>query len=85
MAEKNIVLFISTHETLRAEKFLKSEDIDFKTIIKPRSITSECGFGLEFDSQLREKILTICKNNKLRMSGIFILRGKDIWEKIEFE
>lgn len=85
MTEKNIILFISTHETLRAEKILKSEDIDFKTVIKPRSITSECGFGLEFDSHHREKILITCKNNNLKISGIFIARGRDSWEKIESE
>lgn len=85
MTEKYIVLFISTHETLRAEKILKSEDIDFKTVIKPRSITSECGFGLEFDSLYKEKIIIICKNNNLKIKGIFIARGKDIWEKIKSE
>ncbi len=85
MIEKNIVLFISTHETLRAEKILKSENIDFKTVIKPRSITSECGFGLEFDSHHREKILLTCKNNNLKISGVFIARGRDRWEKVESE
>jgi len=85
MPEKYIVLFISTHETLRAEKILKSEDIDFKTVIKPRIITSECGFGLKFDSHHREKILITCKNNKLKMSGIFIAKEDGTWEKIEPE
>jgi len=83
MIEENIALFISTHETLRAEKILKSENIDFKTVIKPRTITSECGFGLKFNSHYREKILIICKNNNLRLIGIFISIGKDIWKKIE--
>jgi len=77
MIEENIALFINTHETLRAEKILKSENIDFKTVIKPRTITSECGFGLKFNSHYREKILIICKNNNLRLIGIFI------WKKIE--
>jgi hypothetical protein len=81
MIEKNIALFISTHETLRAEKILKSEDIDFKTVIKPRSITSECGFGLEFESRDKEKVLKICKENNLKLSGIFFKIEDGGWER----
>jgi len=83
MIEKNIILFISTHETLRAEKILKSKDIDFKTVIKPRSITSECGFGLEFESRDKENVLKICRENNLRLSGIFFKRKDGGWEKID--
>ena len=83
MIEKNIILFISTHETLRAEKILKSKDIDFKTVIKPRSITSECGFGLEFESRDKENVLKICRENNLRLSGIFFKRKDGGWERID--
>ncbi|OGW00527.1 MAG: hypothetical protein A2889_08630 [Nitrospinae bacterium RIFCSPLOWO2_01_FULL_39_10] len=83
MIEKNIVLFISTHETLRAEKILKSEDIYFKTVIKPRSITSECGMGLEFNRNDKERILKICKENNLKLAGIFFKRKDGGWERID--
>ena len=82
MIEKNIVLFISTHETLRAEKILKSEDIYFKTVIKPRTITSECGFGLKFESRDKKNVLKICEENNLRLSGIFFTRDDGGWERI---
>ncbi|MBI5749591.1 MAG: DUF3343 domain-containing protein [Nitrospinae bacterium] len=82
MIEKNIVLFISTHETLRAEKILKSKNIDFKTVIKPRSITSECGMGLEFYSRDKERVLKICRENNLKLAGIFFTREDGGWERI---
>lgn len=82
MTEKNIILFISTHETLMAEKILKSEDIDFKTVIKPRSITSECGMGLEFNCYDKEKVLKICRDNNLKLAGIFFKREDGGWERI---
>ncbi|MBI3813967.1 MAG: DUF3343 domain-containing protein [Nitrospinae bacterium] len=80
---KNIVLFISTHETLRAEKFLQAGGIAFKTVIKPRNITSECGMGLEFESSDKETVLKICLENNLRLAGIFLSKEKGIWEKVE--
>jgi hypothetical protein len=83
MTEKNIALFISTHETLRAEKFLQDGGIDFKTVIKPRNITSECGMGLEFYNRDKEIVLKICKENKLMLAGIFFKREDGSWEKIE--
>jgi len=82
MIEKNIVLFISTHETLRAEKILKSENIDFKTVIKPRSITSECGMGLEFEGHKTDTVLGICKRHGLKLAGIFTSREDGGWERI---
>ncbi len=79
---RNIALFISTHETLRAEKFLEAGGIVFKTVIKPRNITSECGMGLEFDSNDKDRALKICQQNNLRLTGIFLLKSDGSWEKI---
>lgn len=83
MIERNIALFISTHETISAEKFLIKGDINFRTIIKPRSITSECSMALEFDSHDREKVRRICKDNNLKLSGIFSFDENGIWKKLD--
>jgi hypothetical protein len=79
---KNIALFISTHETLMAEKLFQAGGIVFKTVIKPRNITSECGMGLEFDGNDQEIVLKICRENNLRLIGIFFLKENGVWEKI---
>ncbi len=83
MIEKNIVLFISTHETLRAENFFQEEGINFKPVIKPRSITSECGMGLEFYSRDKEKVLKICMENNLVLTGIYFKKEDGSWKMID--
>ncbi len=85
MTEKNIALFISTHETLRAEKFFHEGGINFKTVIKPRNITSECGMGLEFYTRDKERVLKICRENNLVLTGIFCKKEDGCWKRIDEE
>ncbi|MEK6590096.1 MAG: DUF3343 domain-containing protein [Nitrospinota bacterium] len=83
MSERNIALFINTHESMRAEMFLRLYGIDFKTVIKPRSITSECGMGLEFNGSDEKKVTEICKDNHLKLEGIFLSKENGTWERKE--
>jgi hypothetical protein len=51
-----VVLFLSVHHALRAEKLLKAADIPCKLIPVPRHLSSDCGVCLRFDSSLRSRI-----------------------------
>ncbi|MFQ5559651.1 MAG: DUF3343 domain-containing protein [Nitrospinota bacterium] len=75
-----IAVFISTHETLRAEKFFKKCDMPFKPVIKPRGISSRCQMGLRFSPENLEILLEIVSQNGLALTGVYEKRG-DAWEK----
>lgn len=66
-----IAVFITTHETLQAEKMFTENRIPIKPVIKPRFISSECGMALEFYSSFKKEILKICHDNNLELVGIF--------------
>jgi len=51
-----VVLFLSVHHALRAEKLLKDTDIPCKLIPVPRHLSSDCGVCLRFDPSLRSRI-----------------------------
>jgi hypothetical protein len=41
-----LVVFPTTHLTLKAEKVLEEASIRFRTIMKPRKISSDCGLAI---------------------------------------
>lgn len=44
-----IVVFPTTHLTLLAEKSLEKAGIAYRTILKPRKISSDCGLAIRID------------------------------------
>lgn len=42
-----LVVFPTTHLTLKAEKVLKGAGISHRTILKPRKISSDCGLAIQ--------------------------------------
>jgi len=83
MGGKVILLFLTTHETLLAEKTLKDEGIRVRPRIKPRKITSQCGIGLEIDKGGLPHVLALCENAGYSVVGLFReIPGKG-WEGIE--
>lgn len=49
MGEKCYILMKATHETMKAEKILKSADLPFKVVVKPKQIKSKCGLAIRID------------------------------------
>ncbi|MFQ5976262.1 MAG: DUF3343 domain-containing protein [Candidatus Hydrothermarchaeales archaeon] len=72
---KAIVVFNTTHQTLKAEKLLKSLGIRIRPVPKPTWISSACGLALEFYLRDQEEILSLCQKNSLDLQGIYRLEG----------
>jgi len=57
-----VIVFPTTHLTLKAEKVLEEELIPFRTIMKPRRISSDCGLAIRISEddagRCRETILS---------------------------
>lgn len=58
-----VVLFKSVSHALRSEKILKKENIPFKLIPVPKSISSDCGVCIRFTPENRERILSTLTGN----------------------
>ena len=43
------VVFPTTHLTLSAERSLEEAGIDYRTVMKPRRISSDCGLAIRID------------------------------------
>lgn len=83
MDKKVILLFQSTHETLSAEKIFLEDDIKAKPRTKPRSITSECGIGLEVLEKCLPEINALCQKNKFTLRGIYREFKNKTWVEVK--
>ena len=58
-----LLLFESTHAVIRAEKRIREEGLPCKVIPVPRTISPQCGMGLEVDhgdgSRLKELLIEL--------------------------
>ncbi len=68
---KIIAVFVSTHETLRAEKVFIEAGIKIRTRIKPRSIGANCRMALAFPDTFLEDIYRLVKKSGLEMTGVY--------------
>jgi hypothetical protein len=55
--EYYVVLFNSVSYALKSEKILKKENIPFKLIPVPKSISSDCGVCIRFTPENREALI----------------------------
>ena len=42
---------MTTYHTLKGEKLLKQAGVKYKTIMKPRHISSDCGLAITFEAE----------------------------------
>jgi len=82
LKEECILVFQTTHRTLQAENILRKEKIKIKIILKPRSITTDCGLAIRFNYEDKDIIFKIIKNNNLSIMGIYGKSGEG-WLKLE--
>ena len=74
-----IAVFVSTHETLRAERAFKEKRIKVRATVKPRSISSNCQLAIEFAEGSKEAIATIIKEERLDFIGFFRRSEEGEW------
>ncbi|MBS4536978.1 DUF3343 domain-containing protein [Clostridium sp. D2Q-11] len=72
-----VITFDSTHHAIKAEKEIKKEDINIKTIPTPREVSVSCGLSLKFDYIDLNRIKSIIQVNNLSISGIYKIIKKE--------
>ena len=80
-----IAVFVSTHETLRAEKEFKEAGVKIRTTIKPRLISSDCQLALTFAEDDLARISQIVHDEILDLKGFYkqALNGEWIGAEID--
>jgi len=67
-----ILTFYSTYDALKTEKILGKENIKVELIPVPRTISSDCGIGIDFNCEEQEKIKEVLKAKALDIAGMYI-------------
>lgn len=60
-----VAIFHSIHRVLKAEKILKSAQVDFLLIPVPRQLTADCGLALRFSAEVKDELLAVLAQEKL--------------------
>jgi len=64
-AAKCLLVFLSIHQVMKAEKLLNGQGGKVDLIPMPREISSDCGVAMELPSGSKEKALNFLKENRL--------------------
>ena len=83
MSKRLIVVFISTHETMKAERVFKEGGIRVRTTTRPRSIESNCQLALTFKENEFSKIREITEKQSLSGAGFFRQLDDGRWERLD--
>ncbi|VAX24513.1 hypothetical protein MNBD_NITROSPINAE04-740 [hydrothermal vent metagenome] len=83
MSKKFIVVFISTHETMKAERAFKEGGVKVRTTTRPRTIDSNCQLALTFKDDELDKIVAITKKQSLSGAGFFRQGEGGLWERLD--
>lgn len=73
----HIIAFESTHHAIKAEKEIKAEEINIKTIPTPREVSVSCGLSIKFDYKDLNRIKDIIGHYDLSISGVYKIYRKD--------
>jgi hypothetical protein len=68
-----VILFVSTHFAIRAEKLAKEKGLAVKLIPVPRHLSSDCGVCLRFSWDQRSEIEETLNHAGVQMEGIHCL------------
>lgn len=77
-----IVLMESVHQHMAMEECLDRHDVRYRTIVKPRALSSECGTALKIDILDLERVRNISKNADLKIFGVFS-REEEGWKPLD--
>ena len=76
-----ILILPSVHQVMRAEKILKEKGIKVDLIPVPREISSDCGVAVECSAELKNEVLRILEENRLRMIECYLREHEGRFEK----
>ena len=74
-----IVVFTTTHETMKAEKALKTAGIRFRPTTKPRALGGSCQLALAVAPELADAVGEVIKKSGLALEGFFIEGADGQW------
>ena len=63
--EEKLILFQSTHHSIKAERVLFDNDLDYRMAAVPPEISTDCGSAITVPSELEELKKLFEKNNIL--------------------
>ena len=66
-----VVVFPTTHLTLKAEKAFQRGQISHRTVMKPRKISSDCGLAIRIAEEDVERCRKAILSDNLMPTGFF--------------
>jgi len=70
LANGCVVTFNATHYALKAERVLKKARYNVKLIPVPRQFSSNCGLALQFDCNIKDIVVKLFEEQKVKVHGI---------------
>ncbi|HEC92225.1 MAG TPA: DUF3343 domain-containing protein [Candidatus Atribacteria bacterium] len=67
----SVVIFYSTSAAIKTESLAKKVKLEVKLIPVPRHLSSDCSICLRFNSEDKQKIEEILKENKIEYENIY--------------
>ena len=65
---RELALFESTHAVIRAERLCIAHQLSCRAVAVPRSISSECGIGLEIPEDLKTAVHELMTRSNITVS-----------------
>lgn len=82
---KQLVVFESVHQAIRAEQRLLKAGIRVELLPTPREISASCGQSLSFPADAREALLEILEQEKIEFRGIYSTNAEQrVYERLEW-
>ena len=70
LENEKLILFQSTHHSIKAEKVLMSNDIQYRMAAVPPEISADCGSAIAFNLDLKS-ILAMFQQNNISVEAIY--------------
>lgn len=68
---KCLLVFLSVHQVMKAEKLLKGQGIKVDLIPMPREISSDCGVAIEFPLAMKGEALRFLEQHRLSVYACY--------------
>ncbi len=81
---EGLLIFLSVHQVMKAEKLFKSKGLRVDLVPMPREISSDCGVAIELSPEVIRKAMDLLKENQLPPSSCYI-RRKGMYERVDQE
>jgi hypothetical protein len=83
--EKNLVIvFPTTHLTLKAESILEQAEVMHRTVMKPRKISSDCGLAIRVNDGDLQHIRDLLDERSVEPLGYFV-ESDGAWEPVSMK